>query len=65
LKPNRRISIIVAASANNVIGDDGELPWYLPEDLKRFKATTMGKPIIMGRETFESIGRALPGRGPY
>jgi dihydrofolate reductase len=57
-----KISIIVAASANNVIGDDGELPWYLPEDLKRFKATTMGKPMIMGRATFDSIGRALPGR---
>jgi dihydrofolate reductase len=57
-----KISIIVAASANNVIGVDGELPWRLPEDLKRFKEITMGKPMIMGRATFDSIGRALPGR---
>ncbi len=57
-----KISIIVAASTNNVIGVDGDLPWRLPEDLRRFKAITMGKPMIMGRATFESIGRALPGR---
>ncbi len=57
-----KISIIVAAAANNVIGADGGLPWYLPEDLRRFKKITMGKPMIMGRATFESIGRALPGR---
>ena len=56
------ISLIVAASTNNVIGNQGELPWRLSDDLKRFKAVTMGKPIIMGRKTFESIGRALPGR---
>ena len=56
------ISIIVAASTNNTIGVDGDLPWRLPEDLKRFKSITMGKPMIMGRTTFESIGRALPGR---
>jgi dihydrofolate reductase len=56
------VSIIVAASANNVIGVDGDLPWHLPEDLKRFKQTTMGKPMIMGRLTYASIGRALPGR---
>jgi dihydrofolate reductase len=56
------ISLIVAASANNVIGNDGELPWRLSDDLKRFKAVTMGKPIVMGRKTFESIGRPLPGR---
>ena len=56
------ISLIVAASANNVIGVRGELPWRLPADLKRFKAITMGKPIVMGRLTWESIGRALPGR---
>lgn len=54
--------MIVAASANNVIGVDGDLPWHLPEDLKKFKAITMGKPMIMGRATYESIGRALPGR---
>jgi dihydrofolate reductase len=56
------ISIIVAASANNVIGAQGDLPWRLSDDLKRFKAVTMGKPIVMGRKTWESIGRALPGR---
>jgi dihydrofolate reductase len=57
-----KISLIVAASNNNVIGLNGELPWHVPEDLKRFKATTMGKPMIMGRATFASIGRALSGR---
>lgn len=57
-----KISIIVAVSTNNVIGVDGGLPWRLPEDLKIFKSITMGKPMIMGRATFESIGRALPGR---
>ena len=56
------ISIIVAASANNVIGSQGDLPWRLSDDLKRFKAMTMGKPIVMGRKTWESIGRPLPGR---
>lgn len=56
------ISIIVAASENGVIGMQGEMPWRLSSDLKRFKALTMGKPIIMGRLTFESIGKALPGR---
>lgn len=45
-----------------VIGRDGGLPWHLPADLKHFKATTMGKPIVMGRKTYESIGKALPGR---
>ena len=57
-----KISLIVAASANNVIGVGGGLPWRLPEDLRRFKEITMGKPMIMGRATFDSIGRALPGR---
>ncbi len=56
------ISIIVAASTNNVIGARGELPWRLPDDLRRFKQLTMGKPIVMGRRTYESIGRPLPGR---
>ena len=56
------VSIIVAASANNVIGVDGGLPWHISEDLKRFRQITMGKPMIMGRLTYESIGRALPGR---
>ena len=57
-----KLSIIVAKSINNVIGVDGDLPWHLPEDLKNFKVVTMGKPLIMGRATFESIGRPLPGR---
>ena len=56
------ISLVVAASTNNTIGVAGGLPWHLTDDLKRFKALTMGKPIVMGRKTFESIGRALPGR---
>jgi dihydrofolate reductase len=57
-----KLSIIVAASTNNVIGAGGQLPWRLSEDLRRFRQITMGKPMIMGRLTFESIGRALPGR---
>ena len=56
------ISIIVAAAENGVIGRQGELPWRLSADLKHFKAVTMGKPIVMGRRTWESIGRPLPGR---
>jgi len=56
------ISLIVAASANNVIGVQGELPWRLSDDLRRFKEISMGKPIIMGRKTWDSIGRPLPGR---
>ena len=55
-------SLIVARARNNVIGRDGGMPWHLPADLKYFKAVTMGKPVIMGRRTFESIGRPLPGR---
>lgn len=57
-----QISIIVAADKNWAIGGDNKLLWHVPADLKRFKAVTMGKPIVMGRKTFESIGRALPGR---
>ncbi|MGB5260434.1 MAG: type 3 dihydrofolate reductase [Gammaproteobacteria bacterium] len=57
-----KISIIVAMADNRVIGNDNRLPWHLPADLKHFKATTLGKPIIMGRKTWESIGRPLPGR---
>lgn len=57
-----RISIIVAASDNNVIGINNLLPWRLPTDLKYFKATTLGKPIVMGRKTFDSLGKPLPGR---
>jgi len=56
------ISIIVAVSENRVIGVDNDMPWHLPADLKYFKATTLGKPILMGRKTYDSIGRALPGR---
>jgi dihydrofolate reductase len=57
-----KVSLIVAAAANNVIGCDNKLPWHLPQDLKYFKSRTLGKPIIMGRKTYESIGRPLPGR---
>ncbi|HVY54116.1 MAG TPA: type 3 dihydrofolate reductase [Gammaproteobacteria bacterium] len=57
-----RISAIVAMSENRVIGKNNQLPWHLPADLKHFKAVTMGKPILMGRKTYESIGRLLPGR---
>lgn len=56
------ISLIVAMDQNRVIGKDNQLPWYLPADLQYFKKVTMGKLIIMGRKTFESIGRVLPGR---
>lgn len=57
-----KISIVVAMDTNGVIGKDNELPWRLPADLQHFKKTTMGKPILMGRKTWESIGRPLPGR---
>lgn len=56
------VSLIVAMSENRVIGVANDLPWHLPADLKFFKATTLGKPIIMGRKTYDSIGRPLPGR---
>lgn len=56
------ISLVVAMARNRTIGAGGRLPWHLPEDLKRFKAVTTGHPIVMGRKTFESIGRPLPGR---
>ena len=56
------VSFLVALTRKGVMGKDNQLPWHLPEDLKRFRALTMGKPIIMGRKTFDSIGRALPGR---
>jgi dihydrofolate reductase len=56
------LTLIVAAAENDVIGRDGDLPWHLPADLRHFKRVTMGKPILMGRRTHESIGRALPGR---
>jgi dihydrofolate reductase len=57
-----RISIIVAYAANRVIGRDGKMPWHLSEDLKRFRRLTMGHHIVMGRKTWGSIGRLLPGR---
>ncbi|MBA2920972.1 dihydrofolate reductase [Sphingomonas sp. MAH-20] len=60
MKPD--VVFVIARADNGVIGRDGGLPWRLPEDLKRFKALTMGAPMIMGRKTFESLGRLLPGR---
>lgn len=56
------VTLVVAASSNNVIGRRGRLPWRLPDDLRRFRLLTMGKPVVMGRKTFDSIGRPLPGR---
>ena len=56
------VAIVVAVADNGVIGRGNALPWDLPDDLQHFKRTTMGRPIIMGRKTFESIGRPLPGR---
>ncbi|UTW54429.1 type 3 dihydrofolate reductase [Kordiimonas sp. SCSIO 12610] len=57
-----KISCIAAMASNNVIGLNNQMPWHLPADLKHFKSITLSKPIIMGRKTFESIGRPLPGR---
>ena len=57
-----RLTLVVAVDANNGIGLDNQLPWHLPEDLAHFKRVTLGKPIIMGRKTFDSIGRPLPKR---
>src|SRR4030095_13260387 len=56
------LSLVVAMAENGVIGNSNRLPWHLPADLKHFKSVTMGKPMLMGRKTFESIGKALPGR---
>ncbi|HZH01747.1 MAG TPA: dihydrofolate reductase [Flavisolibacter sp.] len=56
------LSLLLAADENNVIGKDNQLPWHLPNDLKYFKNLTWGMPILMGRKTFESIGKPLPGR---
>jgi len=56
------LSMIVATADNNIIGKDNDMPWHLPADLAYFKKATLGKPIIMGRKTYESIGRPLPGR---
>ena len=64
--PSPRVSLIAALAANRVIGQGNSLPWHIPEDLKRFKALTLGHPVIMGRKTFDSIlailGKPLPGR---
>lgn len=57
-----RIVMIAAASQNNVIGNEGKIPWHIPEDLQRFKKLTMGYPMVMGRKTFESLPKQLPGR---
>jgi dihydrofolate reductase len=57
-----RVTLIVARARNGVIGRDNTIPWHLPEDLKHFKASTMGHAVVMGRRTFDSIGRPLPGR---
>lgn len=57
-----KLSVIVAMAENRVIGVDGKLPWHLPGDMKHFKQTTMGKPVVMGRKTWESLARPLPGR---
>lgn len=56
------ISMIAAMADNRIIGADNDMPWHLPADLKHFKSITIGKPVLMGRKTYESIGRALPGR---
>ena len=57
-----KLSLIAALDRNRAIGRDNDLPWRLPDDLKRFKALTLGKPLLMGRKTAQSLGRALPGR---
>lgn len=57
-----KLALIVAMARNNVIGRDNAMPWHLPDDLRYFKRMTLGKPVIMGRKTFASIGRPLPGR---
>lgn len=59
---NHIVSLIAAVASNGTIGYEGQLPWYLPEDLRRFRDLTMGKPVVMGRLTYESIGRPLDGR---
>lgn len=61
-KPKTPVSLIAAVARNGVIGRDNQLPWRLPGELKYFKAMTLGKPVIMGRKTFESLGKPLPGR---
>lgn len=65
MSPPKRYKAIAAMSENRVIGNQGAIPWHLPEDFKWFKQKTMGGVLIMGRKTFESIGRPLPGRQTY
>lgn len=62
IQPRPRITLVVATARNGVIGRDNGLIWHLRSDLRRFKALTMGKPMLMGRRTYDSIGKALPGR---
>ncbi len=62
MKKNKKINLIVAMTGEGIIGKGNELPWHIPEDLKHFKKTTMSNIILMGRKTFESIGKPLPGR---
>ncbi|KUM02126.1 dihydrofolate reductase [Chromobacterium subtsugae] len=57
-----RLTLVAAMASNRTIGVDNQLPWHLPEDLRHFKAATLGKPVIMGRKTWDSIGKPLPGR---
>src|SRR5579862_6774561 len=61
-KSGMNIELVVAVAENDVIGVANQLPWHLPADLKHFKALTLGKPVLMGRKTYQSIGKALPGR---
>lgn len=61
-KPETPVALIAAVARNGVIGRDNQLPWRLPGELKYFKAMTLGKPVVMGRKTFESLGKPLPGR---
>lgn len=60
--PATRVCLVAAVARNGIIGAGGKLPWHLPEDLKQFKQLTLGRPIIMGRRTWDSLGRPLPGR---
>ncbi len=60
--PAAALELVVAVAENDVIGRGNQLPWHLPADLRHFKALTLGKPVLMGRKTYESIGKALPGR---
>jgi len=61
-QPEKKLTLIAAIARNRAIGLEGRMPWHLPDELQHFKAATMGKPIVMGRRTWESIGRPLPGR---